>query len=149
MSIPLAPGHYQVVVDGGKLGNFTFQTWKGVPLTLRTFQTQKMGPSPRLYFYVPKGLGKIAIFFPNGDRAGGFETPFFLPTGERAKIEERDGGKLVVIPVPAGMDGKVWSLERLVQPYFNFETLNIPQCFSLSPEVLMVPADAVKPALTK
>ena len=56
MSIPLAPGHYQVHFAGkdGRLGFFVFQTWKGVPLILRTFQTQKFGPSPRLYFYVPR-----------------------------------------------------------------------------------------------
>jgi hypothetical protein len=143
MSIPLAPGHYQVVVDGGKAANFTFQTWKGVPLTLRTVQIQKGNYSPRFYFFVPKGLGKVAIFFPYGVRAGGIEPPFCQPDGQLAKIEERSGGRLVVIPVPAGMDSKVWSLEHLVQPYQNFEALNFPQAFSLSPDVLLVPSDAI------
>ena len=124
------------------LGNFTFQTWKQVPLNLRTFQTQKSGPSPRLYFYVPTGLGKVAFFFPYGVRAGGKELPFYLPDGQRAQIEERDAGKLVVIPIPAGMDGKVWSFERLAQPYKDFQTLTVPQVFALSPDVLSVPDDA-------
>ncbi len=145
MSILLAPGHYQVHFAGkeGRLGLFWFQTWKGVPLILRTFQTQKFGPSPRLYFYVPPGLRRIAIYFPDGDHAGGFETPVYLPSGERAKVEDRDDGKLMVVSVPPGLDGKVWSLDRLVQYYFNFETLTVPQAFSLSPEVLMVPSDAL------
>ena len=145
MSIPLAPGHYQVHFAGknGKLGLFHFQTYKGVPLVLRTFQAHKGSPSPRLYFYVPHGLRKIAIFFPYTNRGGGFETPFYLPDGRRAQVEERDGGKLLVAPVPPGQDGKVWSLDRLVQPYQNFETLNFPQVFSLAPELLLVPSDAI------
>ena len=59
------------------------------------------------------------------------------------KVEERDGGKLLVAAVPPGIDGTVWSLDRLVQPYENFETLTVPQAFSLSPEVLLVPSDAL------
>ena len=144
MSVPLPPGHYEVVVNGGKLANFTFQTWKGVPLNMRTVQIQKGNPSSRLHFYVPKGLGKVAIFFPYGVRAGGIEPPFYQPDGQRVVIEERSGGRLVVFPVPTGMDGKVWSVERLIQPYLNFEALNVPQYFSFSPEVLMVPEDALE-----
>lgn len=145
LSIPLAPGHYQMHFAGkaGRLGLFHFQTYKGVPLVLRTFQTQKGSPSPRLYFYVPRGLRKIAIYFPYTNRCGGFETPFYLPDGRRAEVEERDGGKLLVAAVPPEMDGTVWSLDRLVQPYQNFEALNFPQAFSLSPEVLLVPSDAL------
>jgi len=48
------------------------------------------------------GLKKLAIYFPLGIRAGGRETPFFLPEGRRATIEERDGGRLVVaVALPA------------------------------------------------
>ena len=144
MSIPLAAGHYQVSIVGSKKGVSMFQTWKGVPLVLWTFNIQKQTPSPRLYFYVPRGLPKIAIYFPNSFFACAFETPVYLPNGERAKVESRDGGKLMVIKVPTGMDGKVWSLDRLVQFYQNFETLTIPQAFSLSPETLMVPRDALE-----
>jgi hypothetical protein len=66
-----------------------------------------------------------------------------LPNGGRASVEDRDSGKLMVVPVPPGMDGKAWSLDRLVQPYENFETLTVRQAFSLSPEVFMVPSDAL------
>ncbi|HRV03968.1 MAG TPA: DUF4838 domain-containing protein [Candidatus Ratteibacteria bacterium] len=151
MNIPLAPGHYHLNFAGksGRLGLFKFQTWKDIPLIVRIFQNQKWSPSPRLYFYVPSGLHKIAIYFPGSYRAGGFEIPIYLPNGERAKVEERDNGKLVVVPVPEGTDGKVWSLEKLIQPYFNFEMLNVPQAFSLSPSVLMVPEDALKQGLRK
>ena len=147
MSIPLAPGHYEVRLSakGGRVGLLDFQTWKGVPLILRTFQNQKQAPSPKLYFYVPKGLNKVAFYFPYTNRAGGFPTPFYYPNGKpaTASVEERDGGKLAVLPVPAGMDGKIWSFERFIQPYENFEPLTVPQAFSLSPEVLMVPSDAL------
>jgi hypothetical protein len=140
MSIPLAAGHYQVSIVGSKIGISTFQTWKGVPLVLRTFNIQKQTPSPRLYFYVPRGLPKIAIYFPNTFYRGALE----MPNGQPAKIDSRDGGKLVVITVPAGMDGKVWFLDGLTQHYGSIETLTIPQAFSLDPDVLMVPSDALK-----
>ena len=146
MNIPLAPGHYQVHFDGKerRLGQFHFQTWKGVPLILRTFQILKGSPSPRLYFYVPHGLRNIAIYFPYTNQAGGFTTLFYDPNGKQVNVDERDGGKLVVAQVPQGMDGKVWSMDKLVQPYANFEMQNVPQAFSLSPEVMMVPSDALK-----
>jgi hypothetical protein len=146
MRIPLPPGHYQLRFSWkeGRLGLFLFQTWKGVSLVLRTFQTQKFAPSPRLYFYVPRGVRKIAMYFPYTDQCGGFETPLYLPGGQRAAVEHRDGGKLMIVPVPPDQDGKAWSLDRLVQPYENFETLTVPQAFSLSPETLLVPGDALR-----
>jgi hypothetical protein len=49
----------------------------------------------------------------------------------------------MIVPVPADQDSKAWSLDRLVQPYENFETLTVPQAFSLSPETLLVPGDAL------
>ena len=145
LRIPLPPGHYQLHFAGkeGRLGLFLFQTWKGVPLVLRTFQTQKYAPSPRLYLYVPRGVRKIAMYFPYTDQCGGFETPVYLPSGQRAAVEHRDGGKLTIVLVPPDQDGKAWSLDRLVQPYENFETLTVPQAFSLSPETLLVPGDAL------
>ena len=145
MRVPLAPGHYQLHFAGkeGRLGLFLFQTWKGVPLVLRTFQTQKFAPSPQLFFYVPRGVRKIAMYFPYTDQCGGFETPVYLPSGQRAAVEHRDGGKLMIVSVPPDQDGKAWWLERLVQPYENFETLTVPQAFSLSPETLLVPGDAL------
>ena len=145
LSIPLAPGHYQVhfAPKEGRVGDFHFQTWKGAPLTLRTFQTQKPTPTPRLYFYVPRGLQKIAIYFPYSDHACGYATPIYDPNGKLAKVEDHDGGKLMEVAVPAGMDGKIWSLDRLVQPYEDFQTLNVPQAFALSPDTLLVPRDAL------
>ncbi len=145
MSVPCAPGRYRLRFEGkeGRAGTFLFQTWKDIPMVLQTFQTQKPFPSPRLYFYVPRGVPKVAMYFPYSFRAGAFETPMYGPDGNRVKVDERDGGKLVVAAVPAGMDGQVWSMERLVQPNEDFQTLTVPQAFSLEPQALMVPEDAL------
>ena len=140
LSIPLAAGRYHLHFGPGVN---LFQTWKGVPMIfLGNLVPQKQWPTPRLYFYVPRGLEKIAIYFPDTDRACGFETPVYLPDGSRATIESRDGDKLMLIPVPSGQDGKIWALDRIVQPNDPFEMLNVPQAFSLSPETLMRPEDA-------
>ena len=145
LSIPLAPGHYTVHFNpkGGRAsGHFRFQTWKGVPLTLRKFLVPKGTGSPKLYFYVPRGLQRIVIYFPLTSHAGGFETAVYAPDGTRATVENRDNGKLLVVPVPRGQDDQVWWLDRVVQPDEPFETVTVPQAFSLSPEGLMVPSDA-------
>jgi len=147
LSIPLAPGHYTVhfsPIGGRASGYFTFQTWRGVPLILRKYISPKGAGSPKLYFYVPRGVRNIAFYFPLTDHAGGFETPVYLPDGTRATVDNRDNGKVMVVPVPAGQDGKVWWLDRFIQPDELMETLNIPQAFSLEPRVLMVPGDALK-----
>lgn len=146
MSIPLAPGRYKVsfLATGGRAsGYFKFQTWKGVPIALTTFLVPKGTGAPKLYFYVPKGLQKAAIYFPLGYYAGGFETPVYKPDGTRARVEGRDNSKVMVIAIPTGQDGKVWWLDKFIQPNLPFRTLNIPQAFSIEPQVLMVPSDAL------
>lgn len=144
--VPLAAGRYRVHFHpaGGRAGGyFRFQTWKGVPVILRSFLSPKNGSSPRLYFYVPHGLEKIAMFYPYGDYNGVFGFQVLDPKGNLAAMEFRDNRRVIEVAVPTGEDGKIWSLNRSVSPDLPFRMLNVPQTFSLSPEALMVPSDAL------
>ena len=87
---------------------------------------------------------RIVLYLPISIHAGDFETPIYDPTGARAKVGQRDGGKLAWVAVPSGMDGKVWSLDRLVQVNGDFETLTILQVFALEPDVHGTGGCAVK-----
>ena len=146
ITIPLAPGHYSIhfhPTGGRASGYFNFQTWKGVPLILHSFLSPKGGESPQLYFYVPRGLKKIAMFYPYGDYNGVFHFQVLNPDGVAASIDFQDNRRTMVVDVPAGQDDRIWSLNHSVSPDFPHQMLNLPQAFSLSPEVLMVPSDAL------
>lgn len=148
MAIPLAPGHYKIHFHptGGRAnGYFNFQTWKGVPLILHSFLSPKQTPSPQLYFYVPHGLKKIVMFYELGDYNGVFHFQVLGPNGENAQIDFRDNRRILEINVPPGQDGQIWSLINSVSPNVSHEMLNLPQGFSLSREVLMVPSDVIGP----
>ena len=71
---------------------------------------------------------------------------FYNPAGEKVEPIIKDAGKLFLVDVPAGQDGKVWSVKDLVSPKgLQVETLNVPRVFSFFPDTLHVPADALKP----
>ena len=59
-----APGLYKLTLITLKNDTMHLQDTRGVLLTLRQFRTSKPLRSPRLYFYVPKGLKKLAIYQP-------------------------------------------------------------------------------------
>ena len=146
VNIPLAPGHYQVHFHprGGRAdGYFNVQTWRGVPFILGSFLGSKgLTAIPQLYFYVPQGLPKVVLYLPDTGDFGGALTPkLFDSNGVAVPVERQDNGKLLLATVPAGQDGKVWSCQRIVCPHVPLEMLTTPQTFSLSPEVLMVPAE--------
>ena len=86
------------------------------------------------YFYVPKGLKKLAMIHPARQGTEAFVRP---PEGEKIILD--NSYSLHVIDVPAGMDGKVWSLRSASGRIFP---LNAPNYFSMTPETMMIPADA-------
>lgn len=145
LTFKLAPGLYRLRFrpSGGRAGGyFSFQTWKGVPLVMQTFLSPKGNPSPRLYFYVPRGLQRLIMYYPLGDFAGVYKFRVLDPNGGTARIVYRDNRRTLLVDVPPGQDGKVWSLERSVSPNNPHLMLNAPQAFSLEPGALMIPADA-------
>jgi hypothetical protein len=111
-------------------------------MVFQTFLSPKTGPSPRLYFYVPRGLRQVAMYYPLGDFGGVFGFRVLEPDGTPAHITYRDNRRTVLVEVQQGEDGKIWSLEHSVSPNEPHSMLNAPQVFALEPGALMVPADA-------
>ncbi len=147
VDIPVVSGHYTLRVIGG----FRLRTWKGLPLTWRTalmgVYDYNNTPRERYYFYVPTGFTKIALWR-NIDAASTdpvytcsdtWRPIFDDPSGNAVTADCRDKGKIYVLTVPAGQDGKIWS-------YWNWDqyllVINGPQAFSMDPQGLMVESDA-------
>lgn len=70
---------------------------------------------------------------------------FFAPNGSEVKPTLLDGGQLIVLQVPEGQRGAVWSLDRAKAPIEPIRLLNAPRSFAFSAEALLVPADAFEP----
>ncbi len=145
VNIPVVPGHYQIRVGGG----FRLRTWKGIPLSWRDVNVglydTTITPRERFYFYVPLGTQKFAfnrqqwiadLAIKNGITA--YNPTFYDPSGNVVAQDVRDGGTVMVETVPAGQDGKIWSVTFLSHLY----NMSTPQGFSLEPGSLMVPSDA-------
>jgi len=144
-NIPLpGAGRYTIQFRPQAGGGFWFQTLKGLTLSMPYFIAEMGAPSPQLYFYVPRGLKTIAIWLPTGDFNGQLPQLVKNPDGEQVPIESHDGGKLVLVKVPAGQDGKAWSVEAVRSPNEPIRMLNVPKYFAFSPETLMVPEDSLK-----
>jgi hypothetical protein len=90
--------------------------------------------NPKTYFYVPKGLKRIA-FYANG------AIPFELYDLDGVKSEEKVNG-FVVYDIPAGFDDQVWSLAGF-KSWEPFRALNFPALFSFSAEGMMVPEEVL------
>ena len=142
-NIPLT-GAGRYTIELRTKGGLWFQTLKGLTLTFPSFIAEMGAPSPRLYFYVPRGLKTIALWLQPGDFGGAAPQVVKNPDGEQVPIESYDGGTLVITKVPEGQDGKAWSLEAVRSPNEPIRMLNVPNYFAFSPETLMVPQDALK-----
>ncbi|MEO6906525.1 MAG: hypothetical protein ABI210_01415, partial [Abditibacteriaceae bacterium] len=144
-NIPLTgAGRYTIQLRPAAGGGLWFQTLKGLKMVFPSFYAEMGAPSPRVYFYVPRGLKTIAFWLLTGDMDGKYPQVVLDPDGKQVPLESHDGGTLVIVRVPAGQDGKEWSLESVRTPNAPFKMLNVPNFFSLSPDTLMVPQDALK-----
>ncbi len=143
--IPLpGAGRYTIQLRPAAGGGLWFQTLKGLTLVFPNFIAEMGAPSPRVYFYVPRGLKTIALWLQSGDFDGAVPQAVFDPDGKQAPTESYDGGTLVIVKVPAGQDGKAWALEGVRTPNAPIRMLNVPNYFAFSPETLLVPEDALK-----
>ncbi|HVF09299.1 MAG TPA: DUF4838 domain-containing protein, partial [Abditibacteriaceae bacterium] len=137
-----APGLYRLTTTVAKNDSLRLQKPRGASLLLQSFRTSKPSRSPRLYFYVPKGLKKLALYQPHSLPAI-MEIRFFDPQGRPVKPTTHDDRRMYLVDIPEGQDGKVWSLDNVVAPNQTVEFLNAPQVLSLDPTSLRVPADAL------
>ncbi len=144
LSVP-APGSYTLDLRTAKNAQTSLVFPSEVGVELSDFRIPKGVPVPDLYF-----------FLPIGEKALGVIDPIALPSGSgvvvldshqhEIPLERRDGGRLLVARVPAGEDGRVWTLRRAVAPDAALLLINAPQRLALSPSALQVPASARKPA---
>jgi hypothetical protein len=101
---------------------------------------------PQMFFYVPKGIKSIEYFYTRTAFHPGGPHQVVNPNGEVVKDVDINGD-WISIPVPTGMDGKLWSFRNPVLGIFWFN--NLPNYFAPTPDGLMVPREvAEKDGLT-
>lgn len=102
------------------------------------------------HFYVPKKTEKIALY----NKSGLYGTVFGIRRPDGTWVGEttpkradncylKADGSIQVIPVPPGMDGKVWSTAAGFGKGFCY-FLNIPNVWSFDPEGVLVPEEVAK-----
>jgi hypothetical protein len=132
---------YQIQVPSDQL--FAFQTDK---LNGATTLYQS---TPDLYFYVPKGTKSIEYYFARTPWSNSGPHTVISPDGEiQATFQDKNGDYLSV-PVPAGMDGKVWAFgspQGSPQGFGlgQFQFFNLPNLLSASPGAMLLPKDLVE-----
>jgi len=91
-----------------------------------------------MYFYVPKGSKTIDYYYTRTFFHPGGPHQVLDPTGKVVRDVDINGD-WISIPVPTGMDGKLWRLHNPVLGLFWFN--NIPNYLAASPDALMVPRE--------
>lgn len=133
LAIPLeTPGRYIVRVEDQKT-TFFFTPPAGLPCIFRKFLSPSL--SPPVYFLIPKGLRKAAIF------AHGAK-PIEIHDAD-GRLVPTQGRRVVMFDVPPGQDGRVWSF-RNYKGWEPVRMLNLPQVFALSPGALLVPSSELR-----
>jgi hypothetical protein len=144
ITIPISqPGLHRIAIKSTTTDGFAVAAPIGVPFVMETFQTRSGTPSPRLYFWVPRGLKTAALYLPYA--IPGRVPRLYDSEGKTIAPQVLDNGKILILPVAAGQDGKAWSIEGVVSAgNVSPQGLNIPQAWAFSPDALMVPEDALK-----
>jgi hypothetical protein len=124
------PGRYRLEVFDQK-AMYTVEFPPGVPLVTRSFLSTAL--SPRVYFYVPRGLKRIAMYSPG-------VLPLKFEDGDGNSVDYEPAGPQIVLDVPEGQDCRVWSL-REFKAWSPIKMLNVPQVFSFHPDTMMVPEE--------
>jgi hypothetical protein len=139
VSVP-APGMYKVELINPGYHSIRVQTPRNLQLNWRVFRTNGGAPSPNLYFYVPTGTRVVAFTNPAGATLPGV----YGADGKMLELDQYDNGQLNLVEVPAGQDGKVWSISSVASPNVPITMLNVPHVFSLFPDTLLTPKDALQ-----
>jgi hypothetical protein len=95
------------------------------------------------FFYVPKGTKNIYLFANNGGARFGIRQPDGKWVGGNAEGLKADGFYLT-IPVPPGMDGKVWTALKINGDGSNVHFFNVPDVMSFSSDGVLVPEDVAE-----
>jgi hypothetical protein len=133
ISVPTpAAGRYRLHVEDQK-AMFLLTPPAGVPMALGALICPS--PSPMVYFFVPKGLRRLGLYAPGA-------VPIKLYDGDGRLVPQGPFSSTVVVDVPNGEDGRVWSLKDY-KAWQTLRMVNAPQSFALSPDAVMVPDDAI------
>lgn len=88
--------------------------------------------SGKVYFHVPKGLRKFALYCPGA-------VPIKLFDGN-GKPVDYTGDNIIVADVAEGQDGQIWSLGNY-KSWEPLRALNFPSSFSLTRHGVMIPEE--------
>ena len=121
--------------------------WLEVPndflMSMSDFSTVSPFGSPPLFFWVPAGHTKVAMFRKKAGVAFTVEDS----TGSTVTQISYDNDRLIVMDVPSGEDGKIWTATGVIAATdasgFNFVALTFPQSFSLHHNTLLIPSDSL------
>jgi hypothetical protein len=92
------------------------------------------GHMQQMYFYVPKGTRELDYFWSGGAHK-------LIGPDKKLVQEVKTSGEFVKVPVPEGMDGKVWSFSQLALGQLWF--FNVPNQLAGSPGALLLPKEVV------
>ena len=151
LEVPVpAPGRYFFAYnDHGEYGEVFWKADQIVALPLAKDRYYRaMRPVSQMYFYVPKGTTNVNYYYKRAPWQYGDTHQVIDPAGAVVK-EVRVDGDYVSFPVPAGKDGKVWSMGGPAFGLGLFYFFEVPNFFSPSPAKMLVPQDvALRDGLT-
>ena len=93
-----------------------------------------------MWFYVPKGTRTIEYYYSRTAFHPGGPHQLLDADGALAKAVDVDGD-WVSLPVPAGMDGRLWRVHEAVLGLWWFN--NLPNLMAASPQALLLPRELV------
>jgi hypothetical protein len=131
-----------LLYNGGDSAGFNFAPGTRVA-DVGPFYSDSVQSMFPFYFYVPHGVGEVAMYADNVKEPGG---PTVLdPTGQAVALTQV-GYNIYTFPTstgatPTAHDGEIWSFESYssANPIFFF---NIPSLFSFDPSQMLKPSDA-------
>ena len=138
LPIPELPGVYRVRIQPTKTFSYNLRAKPQAHLTALE-SVEVRAPKAATYFYVAPGQKTVALQTPGLNA----KTPITVFDGDNRPVE-LNAGMLKIIAVPAGQDGKIWTLrghggnrnQKVV-------LLNGPRVYGFSKSGMLVPANPV------
>ena len=123
-------GMYQLHISGASLTGI--QTPPRYAVVFTRYQGQVLDAwKSRLYFFVPKGLFRVAIYTHSQQ-----PVTIYDPEGNPIKLSQTN--RLVTFDVPKGMDGRAWAITDETSAQ-DIELINIPPYLAFFPDGLLMP----------
>ncbi len=140
---PTAGNYFFNYHDHGAYGTVYWQKDQIVALPLRDRELRAMGQIAGMYFYVPKGTRQIDYYYKQAPWQFGGPHDLIAPDGQVVK-HVAVNGDYVSAAVPAGADGKVWSIGGTTFGLGQFRFFDVPNYFSPSPGKMLLPRDVAE-----